>query len=103
MRAAAEALRAKGAEALAIIFINAYANTENERRALEAARAVWPNEHVSASHQVLPEIREFERASTTALNAYLQPVVGSYLAKLEGALAERLRRHSSTSCSRTAA
>ena len=88
VRAAAETLRAKGAEALAIIFINAYANDENERRALEAARAVWPNEHVSASHQVLPEIREFERASTTALNAYLQPVVGAYLAKLEGALAQ---------------
>ncbi len=88
VRAAAQALRGKGAEALAIIFINAYANAENERRALEAARAVWPNEHVSASHQVLPEIREFERASTTALNAYLQPVVGAYLAKLEAALAE---------------
>ncbi len=86
VRAAAEELRAKGAEALAIFFINAYANAENERRALEAARAVWPNEHVSVSHQVLPEIREFERASTTALNAYLQPVVGDYLAKLEGAL-----------------
>jgi N-methylhydantoinase A len=85
--AAAEGLCAKGAEALAIFFINAYANAENERRALEAAREVWPNEHISASHQVLPEIREFERASTTALNAYLQPVVGSYLAKLEGALA----------------
>ncbi len=87
VRAAAEGLRAKGAEALAIIFINSYANNDNERRALEAARAAWPNEHVSASHQVLPEIREFERASTTALNAYLQPVVGNYLAKLEGALA----------------
>ena len=88
VRAAAESLRAKRVEALAIIFINAYANHENERRALEAARAVWPNEHVSASHQVLPEIREFERASTTALNAYLQPVVGDYLAKLEDALAQ---------------
>jgi N-methylhydantoinase A len=88
VRAAAETLHAKGAEALAIIFINAYANAENERRALEAARAVWPNEHISASHQVLPEIREFERASTTALNAYLQPVVGDYLAKLEGTLAQ---------------
>jgi N-methylhydantoinase A len=88
VQAAAQMLRAQGAEALAIIFINAYANAENERRALEAARAVWPNEHVSASHQVLPEIREFERASTTAINAYLQPVVGSYIAKLEGALAK---------------
>ena len=87
--AAAKVLRERGAEALAIIFINAYANSENERRALAAAAKVWPNEHLSASHQVLPEIREFERASTTALNAYLQPVVGAYLAKLEGALAKQ--------------
>lgn len=87
--AAAEELRGRGAQALAIIFINAYANAENERRALEAARAVWPNDHVSASHQVLPEIREFERASTTALNAYLQPGIGDYLARLERALAEK--------------
>ncbi|MGN6572401.1 MAG: hydantoinase/oxoprolinase family protein [Pseudolabrys sp.] len=86
---AAAALKARGAQALAIIFINAYANAENERRALDAARAVWPNEHVSASHQVMPEIREFERASTTALNAYLQPGVGAYLARLEGALAQK--------------
>jgi N-methylhydantoinase A len=84
---AAETLRRRGAEALAIVFINAYANPENERRALEAARSVWPNEHISASHEVLPEIREFERASTTAINAYLQPVVGNYLEKLEKSLA----------------
>ncbi len=87
--AAAAMLRARGAQALAIIFINAYANAENERRALAAAASVWPNEHLSASHQVLPEIREFERASTTALNAYLQPGVGAYIGKLEGALAQR--------------
>jgi N-methylhydantoinase A len=86
VRIAARTLFDKGAQALAIIFINAYANAENERRALLAARSVWPNEHVSASHEVLAEIREFERASTTALNAYLQPVVGAYLAKLEAAL-----------------
>jgi N-methylhydantoinase A len=84
--AAAKALREKGAQALAIIFINAYANAENEERALAAAREVWDGEHVSASHQILPEIREFERSSTTAINSYLQPVVGNYLAKLEDAL-----------------
>jgi len=50
---------------------------------------VWPNEYVTGSHEVLAEIREFERASTTALNAYLQPVVGSYLGKLEAALAQQ--------------
>jgi N-methylhydantoinase A len=85
--AAAVALRERGAEALAIIFISSYANPGNEQKALAAAKAVWDNEFVSASHQVLPEIREFERSSTTALNSYLQPVVGSYLGKLERALA----------------
>ncbi|MGE3147204.1 MAG: hydantoinase/oxoprolinase family protein [Pseudorhodoplanes sp.] len=86
VRQAARALRERGAQALTVIFINAYANPENEQRALAALRDIWPNEHVSASHQVLPEIREFERSSTTALNGYLQPVVGDYLAKLESAL-----------------
>ena len=85
--AAAVALRERGAEALAIIFINSYANPGNEQKALAAAKTVWDNEFISASHQVLPEIREFERSSTTALNSYLQPVVGSYLGKLEQALA----------------
>ena len=87
--AAARRLSETGAQALAIIFINAYANADNERRALAAARAVWPNEHVTASHEVLSEIREFERSSTAALNAYLQPVVGAYIGKLEGALARQ--------------
>ena len=88
VREAAEELLRRGARALAIVFINAYANDANERAALEAARAVWPNDHVGASTQILPEIREFERSSTTALNAYLQPVVGSYLGKLDAALKE---------------
>ncbi|MAU97056.1 MAG: hydantoin utilization protein A [Fulvimarina sp.] len=82
----ARALLAKGAEALAIVFVNAYANPANELAALEAAKAVWPNDNVTASSQILPEIREFERTSTTVLNAYLQPVVGGYLGKLDAAL-----------------
>ena len=89
MEAACRHLLAAGAEALAIVFINAYANADNERRALEIAKRCWPNPHIAASHQILPEIREFERTSTTALNAYLQPVVASYLGNLENALAER--------------
>lgn len=87
VREAARALHERGCEALAIIFINAYANPQNERDALEAARAVWPNENIACSSAILPEIREFERSSTTALNATLQPVVGSYLGRLEQALA----------------
>ena len=69
-----------------IFFVNSYANDANEQAALAAARAVWPNDFVMASSQILPEIREFERASTAALNAYLQPVLGHYLARLEAAL-----------------
>jgi len=87
VRAAARQLLAKGAQSVAITFINAYANAENERRALAAVREVWPNDFVTASHEVLSEIREFERSSTTALNAYLQPIVAAYLGKLDAALA----------------
>jgi N-methylhydantoinase A len=88
VQAAARDLLARGAEACAIVFINAYANPANERAAAEAVRALWPNPHISVSSEILPEIREFERASTTALNAYLQPVVANYLGKLEAALGE---------------
>jgi N-methylhydantoinase A len=84
--AAAARLRDAGAEALAIVFINSFANPENERAALAAID--WPNRHIACSSEVLPEIREFERTSTTALNAYLQPVVGGYLGRLQRALAE---------------
>ncbi len=56
----------KGAASVAITFINSYANADNERRALAAVREVWPNDFVTASHEVLSEIREFERSSTTA-------------------------------------
>ncbi|GHD62218.1 hydantoinase [Thalassobaculum fulvum] len=84
--AAAKQLLAMGCQAVAIVFVNAYANAANEQAALEAVRAVWPNEHVTASHRILPEIREFERTSTATLNAYLQPVVASYLERLQAAL-----------------
>ncbi len=52
-------------------------------------REVWPNAHVTAATEILPEIREFERLSTAALNAYLQPVVSSYLDRLDAALTDR--------------
>jgi N-methylhydantoinase A len=86
VKAVARELLANGAEAVAIVFVNAYANAENERVALAALKEVWPNAYVTASSDILPEIREFERTSTAALNAYLQPPVGSYLRKLEDRL-----------------
>ncbi len=80
---AARTLLDRGATALCIMFIHSYANPAHERAALDAVRAFWPNPHVAASHEILPELREFERASTTAINAALQPVVGDYLQALD--------------------
>lgn len=86
VKSAARDLLEKGAEALAIMFVNAYANAENERAALDAVREIWPNDHITVSSEILPELREFERTSTTALNATLQPVLGRYLQNLETSL-----------------
>lgn len=86
VRTAAKTLQEQGCEGVAILFANSYANTANEDAAVAALREVWHNEHVSASSEILPEIREFERFSTTALNAYLQPEVSGYLGQLENAL-----------------
>lgn len=86
VRAAATTLAGQGCAAIAILFANSYANPANEALAVQAVRAIWPNEHVSCSSEILPEIREFERFSTTALNAYLQPEVSGYLDRLETAL-----------------
>ena len=86
VEAAARDLLAMGCEAVALVFINAYANPANEQAAAQTLRALWPNPHVSVSSEILPEIREFERTSTTALNAYLQPEVAGYLTRLEAGL-----------------
>ena len=86
VRDAAQQLIDEGCLAVAILFANAYANAENEAKAVEVVRAMWPNDHVSCSSEILPEIREFERFSTTALNAYLQPEVSGYITRLDQAL-----------------
>ena len=86
VRAAGQALLDMGCEAVCVLFVNAFANPGNEAQAVAALRDIWPNPHVAASHEILPEIREFERFSTTALNAYLQPEVAGYLHRLDRAL-----------------
>ena len=80
-------LAGEGLQAVCVFFINAYANDQNEREAVAAVRGVWPNAHVTAATEILPEIREFERLSTATLNAYLQPVVSAYLDRLGRELA----------------
>lgn len=89
VESAARALLAQSCEAVCVFFVNAYANPANEAQAAARVRAVWPNGNVTAATEVLPEIREFERCSTAVLNAALQPVVGSYLTRLESDLREQ--------------
>src|SRR5687768_7654508 len=76
---AARTLREEGVASVAICFLNAYANPEHERLALERLRAIWPEATISASAELLPEFREYERLSSTVVNAYLMPVMRRYL------------------------
>lgn len=78
-----------GCEAICIFFVNGHANPANEQAAARVVRNMWPNAHVSVATEVLSEIREFERCSTTAINASLQPIVGDYLRRLESGLRAR--------------
>jgi N-methylhydantoinase A len=79
----AHGLRAAGAEAVAVCFLHSYANPAHERLAGEVLRRVNPDMFVTLSHEILREFREYERTSTTVLNAYVGPRVRSYLGTLE--------------------
>jgi N-methylhydantoinase A len=80
--------RRQGATAVAICFLHAYANETHERRAAEIVRAEWPEAAVTASHELTNEWREFDRTSTTVLDAYVKPTAAEYLERL-GDLLER--------------
>src|SRR5215218_1117339 len=83
----ARELAAAGIDAVAIAFLNSFANPELERRARDAVRRVAPDIRVSISSDVAPEIREYERTSTTVANVYVQARVERYLRDLEERLA----------------
>ncbi|MEA2246242.1 MAG: N-methylhydantoinase, partial [Solirubrobacteraceae bacterium] len=85
----AEAITGAGVESVAISMLHAYANPAHERRTAELLREVAGDRlFVTCSADILPEIREYERTSTTVVNAYLGPVVAGYL----GSLVDGLRR-----------
>jgi N-methylhydantoinase A len=86
--AAIATLGAEGVESVAICFLHAWRDPAHEQAAAAAVRAALPALHVSLSAEVLPEIKEYERFSTTAVNAYVGPLVARYLARLEQRLAE---------------
>ncbi len=76
------------AEAVAVCLLHAYRDPSHERVVADEVRRRLPGAHVVASHEVAPEFREYERASTTAADAYLGPVASRYLGALTGACAE---------------
>ena len=83
------AVRTLAPEAVAVAFLFAFRHPEHERRVATALRGALAGIPVTASHEVLPAFREYERISTTTVEAYLRPRVSAYLARLEAPLRER--------------
>ena len=89
VRQAAARFRALGVEAVAVAFLHSYANPDHEREAAEILRQELPGCPIALSSEVNPVLREYERTSTTVVEAYVGPRVASYLDRLERLLAER--------------
>ena len=79
-------LAAEGVEAVAVCLIHAYANPDHERVVGQMVSEALPNAYLSLSHDILREYREFERMSTTVVNAYIGPKVGGYVKSLSTSL-----------------
>jgi len=88
VRAAAELLRSRGIESVIICFLYSFLNDTHERRAKEIVREVMPDAYVSCSSEVANVMREYERFSTTAMNAFVGPKTARYLRSLERKLNE---------------
>ncbi|MGI9480550.1 MAG: hydantoinase/oxoprolinase family protein [Hyphomicrobiaceae bacterium] len=84
-------IKASGADAVAVCFLFAFLNPCHEQVVGQALRARLPGVEISLSSEIQPEFREYERFSTTVLNAYLQPLVSRYMNNLADALADRAR------------
>src|SRR5215210_4381677 len=84
-----DAVRGERIEAVAVCLVHAYVNPEHELRAREVLQSACPGLSVTLSHEIAREWREYERASTAVLNAYVAPRVESYLRKLEDELGGR--------------
>jgi N-methylhydantoinase A len=88
VRAAAAQFRGEGVESIAIAFLHSYANPAHEQEAARILGEEMPGISLSLSCEVSPEMREYERFSTTIANAYVQPIVASYLLRLDRKLTE---------------
>jgi N-methylhydantoinase A len=87
LRERARELIAAGIESVAVVFLHAYANPAHERAARELLAREFPALHVSLSSEISPQIREYERTSTTLANAYIKPLAERYLDRLAHKLA----------------
>jgi N-methylhydantoinase A len=83
---AIDRLRDERVESVAICLLHSYANPSHEREVAEAVRAALPDVAVSVSSEILPEIKEYPRTSTTVINAYVQPVIRAYITALDARL-----------------
>lgn len=83
LRKALLKLKDEGVESIAVCFLFSFMNPDHELKAEAEIRKVFPDAFVSLSHEVLPQIKEFDRISTTALNAYVGPELGKYLGNLQ--------------------
>ena len=81
-------LRSEGVETVAICFLHAFSNPANERATGELLARLLPGVAISLSSAVLPQIKEYERSSTTVINAYVKPLTAGYLGRLEKGIAE---------------
>ena len=88
MKAIAEQLKAAKVETVAIAFLHSFTNPANERAAGEMLAKLLPGVAISLSSDVLPQIKEYERSSTTVINAYVKPLTVGYLGRLETGLAK---------------
>ena len=87
VRTLAGTLEAEGIESVAVAFMHSYVNPAHERRVREILKAELPKLWVTLSSEVCPEVREYERTSTAVANAYVQPLMDSYLERMQAALA----------------
>jgi len=95
VRAAARQLLADGVESVAIVFLFSYRDPSHKQRAARIVAAEMPGVSVSASHRITQEWREYERTSTTVVNAYVQPIMDRYLGESAAAWAAAASRGSS--------
>lgn len=85
----AEELKAKDIRSVAIAFLHSFMNDAHERRAAQILKEAIPSIYISLSCEVCPEIREYERTSTTVANAYVQPLMDGYLARMQRRLKDQ--------------